>query len=275
MTTAIERSSIDGISVLRAGHASGFPLVMLHGIGSNAQSYAPLMTILAAGRPVIAWDAPGYGASTPLGEDWPTADSYAAALEALVARLGYARFDLLGHSLGALVAGRCAVRHAGRINRLILASPALGYRTAPLATLAPPAANRLQAMLDEGGVRFAATRGPRLVHSRDNSALVAGVVKAMSEVKLPGYQQASRMLSMADLVADAALISIPTLVLVGAGDEITPPANCRRVYEALVAATPSLAHRFELVPAAGHAVPQEQPEAVADLIAAFTPASGG
>ena len=222
---------------------------------------------------MVAWDAPGYAGSTPLAGEWPSADDYASALAAFLNRVGIARLDLLGHSLGALIAGRFAATHAERVGRLILSSPALGYGTTPTAPLAPAAAARLDGMIAEGAEKFAATRGPRLVHARANAALVATVVKAMSEVKLPGYQQASRMLSCADLVGDAARIRTPTLVMVGAQDEITTPPNCRRLYDALAAATPSLGHRFALVEAAGHAVSQEQPEAVARLIETFITAA--
>jgi pimeloyl-ACP methyl ester carboxylesterase len=58
---------------------------------------------------------------------------------------------------------------------------------------------------------------------------------------------------------------------VGAGDTVTPPANCRRIYDAVAASSPSLCRRFETIPEAGHAVPQERPQAVADLVAAFAP----
>ena len=77
------------ISYLEMGSGDAPALVMLHGIGSNAGSFAPLMTRLAARRRVIAWNAPGYGASAPLAADWPSADDYARAL--CVARPARAR----------------------------------------------------------------------------------------------------------------------------------------------------------------------------------------
>ena len=271
MTTEPQRTTSGGIALLRAGSASGRPLVLLHGIGSNACSFAAMMTSLASSRPVLAWDAPGYGGSAPLQEEWPSADDYAAALSGLLDRLEIAVIDLLGHSMGALVAGRFARNCPQRVARLVLASPALGYATTPGAPLALPAAARLDAMIAEGAERFAATRGPRLVHAAHDARLVAGVVKGMAEVKLPGYAQASRMLSCADLVGDSVHLAMPTLVLVGAEDQVTPPANCRRLFDAMVAASPGLGHRFETIPAAGHAVPQERPQAVADLVAAFAP----
>lgn len=270
-TVKAMREASGDVSILRAGAPGARPLVLLHGIGSNARSFEAVMSELAGSRPVIAWDAPGYGTSAPLEPAWPLTDDYVAALRGLLDRLGVGRVDLLGHSMGALIAARFAVLHPGRLGRLILASPALGYGTAPEEALAPPAAARLDGMIAEGAERFAATRGPRLVFARDRAELVAGVVKGMSEVKLPGYAQASRMLSCADLVADAARIKTPTLVVVGANDEITPPANCLRLYNAIAAATPTLPHRFATVPACGHAMAQEQPRALTAEIAAFAP----
>ncbi len=272
MSLMEERCQSDGISFVRAGSFGGVrPLVMLHGIGSNAESYRALMLKIGEERPVVAWDAPGYAGSVPLNGDWPSADDYAAALAGLLDRLGLERIDLMGHSLGALVAGRFAAIHGERVGRLVLASPALGYGTQPGGPLSPAAEGRLKGLLAEGAERFAASRGPRLLFRRHDASLAAGIVKAMSEVKLPGYAQASRMLSCGDLIADSARISMRTLVLVGGEDEVTPPANCRRLYDALTAARPDLGHRFEIVPDAGHALPQERPEAVAEIVAGFAP----
>lgn len=271
MTTEPRLMTSGGLCFLRAGGESGRPLVLLHGIGSNARSFAAMMTRLAPSRPSIAWDAPGYGDSAPLPGEWPSPDDYAAALAGLLDRLGIGMIDLLGHSMGALVAGRFARNYSNRVGRLILASPALGYATKPGDPLAPPAASRLDAMISEGAERFAAARGPRLVYATDDAKLVAGVVKGMSEVKLPGYAHASRMLSCGDLIGDAAHLTMPVLVLVGNEDHVTPPANCRRLYDAIAAASPALGHRSETIPLAGHAVPQERPEAVAELVAAFAP----
>lgn len=278
MSPAITRSTSGGIATMSAGPESekdaAPPLVLLHGIGSNARSFTALIEALASTRRVLAWDAPGYGGSLPLALDWPRADDYADTLADLLDRLAIGRIDLLGHSLGALVAGAFAARRPDRVRRLVLASPALGYGTRPGEDLAPPAAARLDAMIAEGPVAFAATRGPRLVYDRSAKSLVDSVTKAMSEVRLPGYQHASRMLSCGDLLADARRLTMPALVIVGDHDEITPPGNCRKVFDAATAATPTLGHAFELIANAGHAVAQERPAAVAEAVARFLARAG-
>ena len=270
----MERCASGGISYLKAGPKAGptaggekpLPLVLLHGIGSNGLSFSPLMGCLSGRRELIAWDAPGYADSEPLSEDWPSSVIYAQALAALLDRLGHSRVDLLGHSLGAMIAGRYAALYPGRVGKLVLASPALGYRTVPGEALSPGAAARIDSMVNEGVERFAAARGPRLVFRKDRRDVVAAVVKAMSEVKMPGFAQSSRMLSTGDLVSDATLIQAATLVLVGEQDEVTKPATCEHIYDALLAASPALGHRFELIADAGHAVVQERPDVVAELI---------
>jgi pimeloyl-ACP methyl ester carboxylesterase len=265
--TSLERRTMCGVSFVETNAGSGLPLVMLHGIGSNAASFVPLMRSLASTRRMLAWDAPGYGASVPLDGDWPMAADYARKLADVLDALGHARIDLIGHSLGALVAGSFAALFPERVARLILISPALGYSTKPGEPLAPGAAGRLDAMLSEGASGFAATRGPRLVYRPESRPEVAAAVTAaMAEVKMPGYRQASRMLSCGDLVAEAQRIAILTRVIVGAHDQITPPPNCRRLYDALVDATPLLGHRFDLVADAGHAVCQERPDEIARLV---------
>src|SRR6202011_101278 len=87
--TAIMQRSAAGLSYLARDGGDGTPIVLLHGIGSNAQSFAPLMQALD--RPALAWDAPGYGASEPLAAQWPDASDYAAAVDRWLAGIGVSR----------------------------------------------------------------------------------------------------------------------------------------------------------------------------------------
>lgn len=261
-----------GISFLRRpGREHGLPLVLLHGIGSNAKSYTGLMAALPPACDVIAWNAPGYATSQPLTTASPAPRDYAAALQRLLDALGLTRIVLVGHSLGCLFAASFATLCPTRVAALALLSPALGYKVAPGTALPPNVQARIDEIETLGPADFAAKRAARLVFEAERKPqILATVREAMAAVNPAGYAQAVRALGTGDLLADAARITAPTLVAVGAEDVITPPANARTAYEAL----PQGAGYHEIAKA-GHALPQENPEAVAGLLTELIEAGHG
>lgn len=109
-----------GFHVTEWGRPEAWPVLMLHGIRGYAQTFAGLAAALQPGCRVIAFDQRGRGET-----DWDPShdyytDTYVADIEALVARLGLQRFDLLGHSMGGINAIVYAARHAGKVRRLVI-----------------------------------------------------------------------------------------------------------------------------------------------------------
>lgn len=239
----------------RAG--DGPVLVLLHGIGSNAASFTPLLAELPPSWRILAWNAPGYGGSAPLAKEWPQAQDYAAALEAFLDEIGLKRCALLGHSLGALMAASFAAGRADRVSHLTLAAPALGHGVAPGEALSAPAQARIDDLEELGATAFADARAPRLVHQPDSNPATVDLVKAaMSQVSMPGYGQAARMLASARLLDDAERLWVPTDVIVGAEDIVTPPNGARRVHAALHGPARG---KFTELPGLGHALYQQDP----------------
>lgn len=256
----IASNTVAGLSYLtRPG--PGTPVVLLHGIGSRARSFVPLMDALDPWFSVLAWDAPGYGDSSPLVVEAPDASDYAAALNRLLAELDISRCILIGHSLGALIAARMAVVSPNRVAVLGLLSPALGYGADRNGPLPSTVAARLEELDRLGAAAFAAKRAPGLLADPAGTPEVLRQVEsAMADVRRPGYDQAVRMLASGTLLKDARRVAIPTVVWVGARDRITPPDNARQVYETL----PAPARRaYAEIPDAGHAVCQERPAEIA------------
>ena len=104
------------------------PLMMLlHGIGSGSGSWGYLMDHFKDRYRLIAWDAPGYNISTPLPEDKPGALGYARALGRFLDTIGVRPAVMIGHSLGAMVAGAYAAEVNPDVPALILGDPANGY----------------------------------------------------------------------------------------------------------------------------------------------------
>jgi pimeloyl-ACP methyl ester carboxylesterase len=180
--------------------------------------------------------------------------------------LGVRRVTLLGHSLGALMAASFSAARRDRVDHLVLASPALGHGIPRGNVLSASAQARIDDLEIEGPEEFAARRAARLVFEPEqNAAHVEAVRRAMSQVRLPGYAQAARMLSAGRLLDDLAQITVPTDVIVGAADAITPPDGARRAHETL--RTPWRGRFIEL-PRSGHAIAQENPAALARLLVA-------
>ena len=255
-----------GVDVLRrAGAPGGTPVVLLHGVGSNASSFEPLAEALDPELDVYAWDAPGYGASQPLAMEAPHPSDYADALTGVLDALNLGRVVLVGHSLGSLFAGSFAATRTARVAALALLSPALGYRVATGAALPPNVQNRIDDIERLGPEAFAASRAGRLVYAPEKNAdVLARVRSAMAALNKTGYAQAVRALGHGDLLADAARITAPTCVVIGAEDTVTPPAGARALHAAL---TNPL--EYQEIAATGHALPQEAPIAVARLLEKF------
>jgi pimeloyl-ACP methyl ester carboxylesterase len=270
--TGIVHASANGVSYLRCDGRGAVPVVLLHGIGSNAESFEPLMAALSGRYATLAWNAPGYGCSAPLAVEWPDASDYAAAVNRLLAQLQIGRCVLVGHSLGNLIAARYAVDVPEQIAALILISPALGYRAKKGGALPPPVAARIEELDRLGAKAFAAKRAPGLL--ADPSArpeVLRAVERAMAGVRRPGYDQAARLLAGGRLLDDAAKITVPAAVIVGSDDRVTPIGNGHFAFAALQGSSPR--HAFRTIANAGHAVCQEQPADVARAIVEFIEAN--
>ena len=249
--------------------AGALPLVCLHGIGSGAASWMEMATLLSGRTRVIAWDAPGYGDSTPLTMDAPRGADYAARLHALLDALNVPRCVLVGHSLGALMAAPAvhAAHGAERFAALVLISPARGYGDAARAAEGERVrAQRLRTLAELGIAGMAAQRSARLVSEHASPVARAWVQWNMARLHEHGYRQAIELLCGSDLLADLP-VAVPTHVACGELDVVTPPAGCIEVAQHCGVA-------LHVLHDAGHASYVEQPAAVAQWLGTVLDAAG-
>jgi pimeloyl-ACP methyl ester carboxylesterase len=250
-------------SFLEAG--SGPPLVLLHGIGSAAASFRYQLEALSARFRVVAWDSPGYGASTPLAIEHPDTSDYAAALDAWLGALGIDRCHLVGQSLGTLIAARFAAEQPRRVLSLTLAGVARGHGRLPPPERQRLLAQRLDDLAQLGPQGMAAKRGPRLLGPEATETMRRTVIEIMARIPAEGYAQAARMLSTGDITADLVRLStaLPIQIMVGQADVITPPESNREIAAAIPAAS------VHVVPGAGHALYLEKPAEFNRLVSDF------
>jgi len=122
MTRAADLQISSGrLHALRAGPEDGPPVICVPGLSANARSFDAIAETLAReGHQVITLDLRGRGlspATAPGTHGWRR---HAEDVLEAARKLGFASFDLVGHSMGAFVSMQAAALDAGRIRRLVL-----------------------------------------------------------------------------------------------------------------------------------------------------------
>ncbi|WIE50522.1 alpha/beta hydrolase [Pseudomonas sp. GM17] len=240
---------------------AGPAIVLLHGIGSGAASWLQVARQLAPQARVIAWDAPGYGDSSPLESPAPKAEHYAARLVQMLDALDVEECVLVGHSLGALPALAFArSSQASRVSRLLLISPARGYGAPERGEQRQQVRRQRLENLEHLGIAgLAEQRSAHMLSPNAAPQALAWVRWNMARLNPAGYRQAIELLCGDDLLRHGQP-GMPCEVHCGEADRITPAETCLTLAKALGAS-------FNLIADAGHASPIEQPLVVAGRLA--------
>lgn len=249
-----------------ADAGAGVTHVLLHGIGSASGSWlAQLQRARKAQSPashVLAWDAPGYGSSTPLPMHAPVAADYALRLwqwlDAMGAQAG-GPLTLVGHSLGALMAASATAMAPGRVARLVLLAPAPGYARADSALRDKKLLDRLANLAAHGPAGMAHRRASAMLSPGASADQLAFVAHVMAQIDPAGYTQAARMLASGDLMGDLDTLDCPMQVASGSADTITPADACQLIASQVGA-------RYQSLGAVGHSCPLQAAEMVNHLI---------
>lgn len=229
-------------------------LVCIHGISSNSRSWRHQLSGLSERYRVIAWDGPGYGQSDDPPEPLAIAD-YADYLVRFLDNLGLKKVVIIGLSMGGVIAQEFYRRHTGRVRALILADTNTGGGARPEAERRVRLEARLKATETMTPAQMAQERGPKLLSPFASPELLAEVTAIIGEVHMVGFRSAAIALDAADTRAVLPTISVPTLILWGEHDSVTPRPEADTLHEAIPGAL------FEVIPGAGHLSNLENPAA--------------
>lgn len=234
------------VGLRRAGNtAAPVSHVLLHGIGSASASWLAQLQAAHHGADanvhVLAWDAPGYGASSALAPAAPAAADYAERMWAWLDELQVKQaVTLVGHSLGALMAGAATRSMSARVRRLVLLAPALGYARASAELRDQKLADRLASLAALGPAGMAKKRAAAMLAEPADVDQLAFVEHVMAAIDPDGYTQAARMLAGGDLLAEIQGVRCPITVASGSADTITPPPACQELARQIGASYVSL-----------------------------------
>jgi 3-oxoadipate enol-lactonase len=241
------QATINGRSMSYETTGAGRPLVLLHAFPFDGRMWRRTAADLE--RQVIAPDLRGFGESAP--GPFAIAD-LADDVAALLDHLKLERVALGGLSMGGYVALAFAHRHAQRLSALILADTKAGPDTPE----ARKARGDAIALVESKGVEAYLEQAlPKLVAPGASHAV-------RDDVRSLGRQQPAAVIAglqalrdRPDRQSELADLRCPTLVIVGAEDAITPPAEARAMAGAIPGA------RLVEIPSAGHLANLEAPEA--------------
>jgi len=224
-------TSKGAVGVIESGGGGATPILFLHGVGSDKSVWAPQLAHFGKSRRALALDYPGYGDSDP--RPGATRDDFASTILAAMDALGIARAHVCGLSLGGVVAIALHAAAPSRCVSLILAD---SFAVHPDG----------QGIFDRSNAA-AGTIGMRaLAEARAGFLLGKAASPAM-------HAEVIGTVWLADQRDRARAIDVPTLVLVGDEDSITPPSLSTEL-AALVCGA-----QLQSIAGAGHLANLEQP----------------
>jgi len=239
----------------QAGSGDATPIVFLHGVGSDKSVWRPQLDHFGAERRAIAFDYPGYGDSDPAPAG-TTRDDYAAAIISAMRELGVERAHICGLSLGGVVAIAMHNADAVRCASLILADTfAVHPEGEAIYDRSIVASSDLRALAE-------ARVDVLLAHPAD-PAVRNEVIETMARIDPAAYCIGAEAVWRSAQVERASNIRVPTLVVCGTEDKVTPPS----LSTALAALIPGA--RYEPIGGAGHICNLEKPDQFNAIVSEF------
>ena len=236
------------------GLPQGLPVVFIHGFPFSHSMWEPQMKALPNNIRAVTYDVRGHGESD-VADSIYTIELFVDDLIALLDHLSIERAVLCGLSMGGYIALRAFERHAERFKALILCN------------------TRTEADTNEGKVKRSASI--RTVKAEGVAAFADGFVKAVFAEKTfqanPSAVEMIRALikrnsplgicgtlialaARTDTTAVLPSIRIPTLILVGAEDKLTPPSASESMRDRIAKS------EMHVIPNAAHMSNLENPE---------------
>jgi pimeloyl-ACP methyl ester carboxylesterase len=247
---------------------AGEPVLLVHGFPLDHTMWDAQIAALSQQARVIAPDLRGFG-QTPLApgdaERGIAMEQYADDLAELLDSLSIREpIVLAGFSMGGYVAWQFVRRHGSRLRALVQCD------TKATADSEEARSGRLKMaehVAEWGSGRVAEMMGPKLFATAtfEKQPKVVTAMRTVVEQTLPaGIAAAQRgMAARPDVTSLLPTINVPTLVLAGEHDALSPPAEMREIAGAIPDA------EFVVIPRAGHMTTMEEPEAVNAALVRF------
>jgi pimeloyl-ACP methyl ester carboxylesterase len=237
----------------------GPPVVLLHGYPLDGAMWSGVARLMSERFRVIKPDLPGRGDNP--GAVAPSLEAYADFVAALLAQLpapaGLAGFSMGGYVALALMRRRAPIGALALVDTRATADDDAG-KTARNDAIATVQSRGVAAIAEAMTPRLLSADGMK---ARDLADRVRRLIERQTPETVAADLEAMR--DRPDSTDVLPSIRVPTLIVVGEADALTPPAAS----EAMAAAIPGA--RLVRIPGAGHLTPMERPRAVAATLTEF------
>ncbi len=242
---------------------TGPAVLLLHAFPLDRRMWDEQAAALRASCQVIRFDARGFGGSDE--SDGPlTMERIADDAAVLLDHLGVGQAVACGLSMGGYAAVALVRRHASRLRGLVLADTKATADTPEARATRSALAERV---LKEGASAAAEANLPKLLGAtthRERPAVVARIRDLIFTQRPRAIGNAlAGLAARADSTPTLREIRVPTLVLCGSEDAITPPSEAEAIQRGIAGSS------LEIIPAAGHLANVEAPDAFGRVLATF------
>lgn len=248
-----------------SGNHAGPAIMLIRGLSRSSRYWYDVRPLLEPRFRVLVMDNRGVGKSDAPGPGFTTADMADDAAAVLHAS-GVHRAHVFGISLGGMVAQHLALRHPGRVDRLVLGATTMGGPRAERTKL-----EVIAAFFRSAGGSVADQIRLTMPWVLDESALARRPEIVDEWIAIAESEPRSRRALLGQLLAAAThdtsehlhRVRAPTIAIAGDRDRLIPPSNSHRIARTITGA------RLHVLAGAGHDFPTERPEEVAEIVQRF------
>ncbi len=242
----------------------GEPIVFLHGVGSDKELWDKQVAYFSESHRAVAIDYPGYGESDLPNRDLGRAEIARYVLGTLE-QLEISAAHVVGLSMGGIIALEMICRESSpraRVVSLTLADTFAKHHDGKAVLERAHKATETMTMREFAEARMSAVLSPHA-----SEVIRREAVENMARIDKRSYRWAASAVWTGDYLAELSNIAVPTLVVVGEYDQITPLSLAQQLESGIRRA------RLEVIPDAGHISNFENPGGFNKVLEAFLSAT--
>jgi pimeloyl-ACP methyl ester carboxylesterase len=252
---------IDGLRLHYTLDGQGTDLILIHGLGGSLHDWDHIAPSVTKHHRVLSWDARGFGESDKPAGPY-SAQLFAKDLAGLCHAVGISQAHVAGISMGGVIAQRFALDFPDLVRSLTLMST-----SSEVGEQAQKGWLKLADTVEQRGFPTNPEGGARAFSAgfvQANAEQVKALAERTAKNNPRAYAAAARAVGVYNWTNELGRIQVPTLILQGLADVLTPPGGSVKLSRGIRRS------RLLMIPDCGHAMTTEKPEIVTQSLLAFT-----